>query len=86
MLKQHAHDAAPDISELEQRAEEQLKNVGRHVDGLRQSIRDEFNMRGRVKDNIHERPGASYGAAAGAALIAGYILARILKAEARPRH
>ncbi|HLI03847.1 MAG TPA: hypothetical protein VKU93_06215 [Terracidiphilus sp.] len=84
MARLRARNGAPDIDELEQRAEEQLRSVGRHVADLRHSVREEFDLRGRVEDGIHARPGTAYAAAAGGALIGGYILARLLKAEARP--
>jgi hypothetical protein len=84
MARLRAHNGAPDINELERRAEEQLQSVGQHVANLRHRVREEFDLRGRVEDGVHARPGAAYAAAAGAALIGGYILARLLKAEARP--
>ncbi len=80
MASKHARAGAPDIGELEQRAEEQLQNVGRHVANLRQSWHEEMDVRNRVKDGVHAKPGAFYGAAAGGAFLTGYFLARILKA------
>lgn len=85
MRKLRASEGALDIGDLERRAEEQLQDMGRHVANLRHSVREEFDMRGRVKDGVHAKPGSFYAAAAGGALVAGYILARLLKAEARPR-
>ncbi len=85
MARLRARNGAPDINELERRAEEQLRSVGQHVDNLRHSIREEFDLRGRMEDGVHARPGTAYAAAAGGAFVGGYILARLLKAEARPR-
>jgi hypothetical protein len=79
MARLHVRDGAPDINELERRAEEQLQNVGQHVANLRQSVHDEFDMRNRVKDGVHTKPGSFYSAAAGAGLLAGYAVARFLK-------
>jgi ElaB/YqjD/DUF883 family membrane-anchored ribosome-binding protein len=79
MARLHAHDGAPDINELERQAEEQLQNVSRHVANLRNRVHEELDMRGRVKDGVHTKPGSFYGAAAGAGILAGYVVARWMK-------
>jgi hypothetical protein len=65
--------------ELELRAEEQRQRLGRDVANLRQSMREELNVRGRLEDGIHAEPGIFYAVAAGAALFAGYTFARYIK-------
>jgi hypothetical protein len=80
MARLHARDGAPDINELERRAEEQLQNVGQHVANLRHSVHEELDMRSRVKDGVHTKPRAFYSAAAGAGALAGYVVARLIKA------
>lgn len=68
------------VDELEQRAEKQRERLSQDVARLRQDVRRELDVRTRVEDGIHEKPGTFYGTAAGAALFVGYIIARILKA------
>ncbi|MFP5277298.1 MAG: hypothetical protein ACLGPM_09280 [Acidobacteriota bacterium] len=68
------------VDELEQRAERERERVSRDMARLRQDMRREMDVRGRVEDGIHQKPGTFYGGAAGAALFVGYIFARILKA------
>lgn len=80
MARLHARAGAPDINELERRAEEQLQSVGRHVADLRQNWRNEVDVRARVKDGVHTKPRAFYSAAAGAGILAGYVVARLMKA------
>ena len=70
----------PNVEELEQRAAEQRERLSRDVAALQHDVRRELDVRGRLKDGIHTNPRGFYGAAAGAALFTGYILARILKA------
>lgn len=65
MAMRHARAGAPDINELERRAEEQLQSVSRHVADLRQNWRNEVDVRARVKDGVHTKPQAFYSAAAG---------------------
>lgn len=68
------------VDELERRAEKQRERLSDDVARLRQNMKRELDVRGRMEDGIHEKPGAFYGAAAGAGLFVGYIFARILKA------
>jgi len=79
MAMRHARAGAPDINELERRAEEQLQSVSRHVADLRQNWRNEVDVRSRVKDGVHTKPRAFYSAAAGAGALAGYVVARLMK-------
>lgn len=79
MTRQHARAGAPDINELERRAEEQLQSVGRHVADLRQNWRNEVDVRTRVEDGVHTRPRAFYSAAAGVGVLAGYAVSRMMK-------
>lgn len=72
--------AAVNVSELEEQAAEERKRMSRDLSDLRQSVRRTLDARGRVKDGIHANPRGFYGTAAGTALFAGYVLARILKA------
>ncbi len=68
------------VDELERRAAMERERLSRDVAVLREDVRRELDVRGRVEDGIHASPRAFYGAAAGTALVAGYVLARILKA------
>lgn len=68
------------VSELEQRAAEQRERLSRDLAVLRHDVRRELDVRRRVENGIHTNPRGFYGAAAGAALFTGYVLARILKA------
>lgn len=70
----------PSVDELERRAAEQRERVSRDVAALQQDMRRELDVRGRLEDGIHTNPRGFYGAAAGAAMFTGYVLARILKA------
>jgi hypothetical protein len=67
------------VDELENRAARERERVNRDVAQLRQGVRRELDIRGRIEDRIQERPAAAYGAAAGAALLAGYAIARMIK-------
>ena len=67
------------VDELENRAARERERVNRDVVELRQNVRRELDVRGRIEDRIQQRPAAAYGAAAGAALFAGFALARMLK-------
>lgn len=69
-----------EVIELEKRAEQQRHRLSRDVGTLRQSVREELDVRSRMENGIHDRPRAFYGAAAGIALFMGYVLARLLKA------
>lgn len=75
-----SQSAQPNVDELERRAAEQRERVSRDVAALQEDVRREFDVRGRLEDGIHSNPRGFYGAAAGAALFTGYVLARILKA------
>jgi Flp pilus assembly protein TadB len=75
-----AQNVRPNVEELESRAAEQRERVSRDVAALQQDVRREFDVRARLQDGIHTHPRGFYGAAAGAALFTGYVLARILKA------
>jgi hypothetical protein len=67
------------VDELENRAARERERINRDVAELRQGVRRELDIRGRIEDSIQARPAAAYGAAAGAALFAGYATARMLK-------
>lgn len=68
------------VDELERRAAEQRERVSRDVAALRREVRRQLDFRGRMEEGIHANPRGYYGAAAGTALFAGYVLARMLKA------
>jgi ElaB/YqjD/DUF883 family membrane-anchored ribosome-binding protein len=78
-MASHVPVGRHDVDELERRAEEQRGHLGSCVAGLRQSMRDEFDVRSRMKDSVHAQPRAFYGVAAGVALFIGYLFARLLK-------
>jgi len=82
MSSQSAHLS---VEELERRATEQRERVSRDVAALQQEMRREFDVPARLKDGIHTNPRGFYGAAAGAALFTGYMLARILRGRADRR-
>ena len=67
------------VDELENRAARERERLNRDVVELRQDIRREMDIHSRVKESIQAKPAAFYGTAAGAALFAGYALARIFK-------
>ena len=67
------------VDELENRAASERERLNRDVAELRHNVRREIDIRGRAEDRIRGNPGAFYGVAAGAALFAGYALARLLK-------
>lgn len=79
MATPHGSANKPSLNELEQKAEEQRQRLGRDVANLRQSMRDQLNVRSRLEDGIHAHPGVFYAAAAGTALFAGYTMARRMK-------
>jgi ElaB/YqjD/DUF883 family membrane-anchored ribosome-binding protein len=66
------------VDELENRAARERERLNRDVVELRQGVRREMDVRGRVEDNIHSRPGVAYGVAAAAALFVGFALSRAL--------
>lgn len=72
--------SALDVEALERQAELQRLRLGRDVADLRESVREELDVRTRVEQGIHAQPRAFYSAAAGIALFIGYIFARLLKA------
>ena len=67
------------VGELEERAAHERERVRRDVGEVRHDLRREMDVRGRVEDRIRSKPGAAYGTAAGAAALAGYVIARVLK-------
>ena len=67
------------VDELENRAAREREQLNRDVVELREEVRREMDLRSRAKDAIRAKPAAFYGTAAGAALFAGFALARILK-------
>lgn len=67
------------VDELENRAARERERLNRDVVELRQDVRREMDIQSRVKGSIQAKPAAFYGTAAGAALFAGYALARIFK-------
>lgn len=68
------------VEVLERRATEQRERLSRDVAALQRDVRREFDVRGRLAEGFHSNPRRFYGAAAGAAVFTGYVLARILKA------
>ncbi len=67
------------VGELEERAARERERLNRDVVELRHDVRREMDIRGRAEDRVRAKPEVFYGAAAGAALLAGYAVARLLK-------
>lgn len=68
------------VEALEMQADRERERVTRRVAELRQGVERQLDLRRMAEDRIRAKPGAAYGAAAGVALLVGYLLARILKA------
>ncbi len=68
------------VEALEVQADHERERVTRRVAELRQGVERQLDFRRIAEDRIRAKPGIFYGAAAGAALLVGYLLARILKA------
>jgi ElaB/YqjD/DUF883 family membrane-anchored ribosome-binding protein len=86
MATPHVSADTLSLDELELRAEEQRQRLGRDVANLRydvanlrQTVREQMNVRGRLEDGIHAKPGGFYAAAAVVGLIAGLKVAKSLR-------
>lgn len=73
-----ATDPKP-VDELEQQAERQRQQLGRHVAELRHGLEQSLDLRHLAEDVIRSRPGTIYGVAALLTALTGYIFARLLK-------
>ena len=68
------------VNELEQQADRERQRIHRRVAEIRSGIERRLDIRRNAEEKIRDRPGAIYGAAAGLAVLTGYIFARVLKA------
>jgi hypothetical protein len=68
------------VEQLEQLADREREQLSRRVAEIRYDLRERLDIRRNAEEQIRDRPGAIYGAAAGLAALAGYIFARLVKA------